>query len=259
MFDANYAAGVAEFFLDRVDTRNALSTELISALDHALDDLRRRPDIQVLILAGRGDHFCAGADIREIAKLDPEKATKSAYTGCSKRLAECEIPVIAAVEGCALGGGSELIEMCDIVVAADNAKFGHPEVLVGTMSGAGGIQRLVRRLGHARAMDVLLTGRVVAAPEALAMGWISRVCQPGKALAIAREIASGITSLPTGSVQGIKRSARAAFEMPLEDALQLEMELFHQTLTTGDVPCRVEKFLNRKLGAQAQTDSARAN
>jgi enoyl-CoA hydratase len=164
-------------------------------------------------------------------------------------LADCEVPVIAAVEGCALGGGSELVEMCDIVVAAENAKFGHPEVLVGTMSGAGGIQRLVRGLGRARAMDVLLTGRVVTAPEALSLGWISRMCEPGQALTVAREIAKGITALPSGSIRGIKRSARAADELPLEAALQLEMELFHQTLTTGEVPRRVERFLNRKLGA----------
>jgi enoyl-CoA hydratase len=248
MFDTHFDGAIAEFFLDRPEARNALSSDLIAALDAAVDELRDRPDVRAVILAGRGDHFCAGADIREIAKLDAREAELSAYTGCSRRLAECELPVIAAVEGCALGGGSELVEMCDIVVAADNAKFGHPEVLVGTMSGAGGIQRLVRRLGHAAAMDILLTGRVVPAPEALALGWISRVCPPGQALEQARTIARQVASLPPGSIRGIKMSARAAQEMPQEQALQLEMELFHRTLATGEVPRRVEAFLGRKLG-----------
>jgi enoyl-CoA hydratase len=250
MFEASYQDGIAEFFLNRPDARNALSTELIAELDRAIQGLADRPDVRVVILSGRGDHFCAGADIREIAKLDAAKAKRLAYTGCSKALGDCEIPVIAAVEGCALGGGSELVEMCDIVIAAADARFGHPEVLVGTMSGAGGIQRLVRSLGHAIAMDVLLTGRVVSAREALSIGWVSRICEPGTALQKAREIAQGIASLPGVSMRGIKRSARAAYRLDLDEALTLEMELFHETLTTGEVPRRVEAFLGRKMGAR---------
>ena len=151
--------------LNRPEARNALSRAMISALAAQLDRLESDPTILVIVLTG-GRAFCAGADIVEMSALTLADVILGDFSGCCERLAGCTKPVVAAVEGFAIGGGCELIEMCDIVVAGAGAKFGHPEIKLGTLSGAGGTQRLARAVGRARAMDLVLTGRLIGAGEA---------------------------------------------------------------------------------------------
>ena len=238
--------GVAELGLDRPEARNALSSRLIHELDSLVEAVQQRRDVRALLLYGHGKHFAAGADVREMLGLTADAARRTGYVGCSRRLAACAIPVVCAVEGYALGGGCELVEMSDIVVAADDAVFGHPEVTLGTMSGAGGIQRLVRAVGAAAALDMLLTGRRLTAHEALAAGLVSRVCPPGSARETARALARQIAALPTEAARRIKQAAIAAHELPLSAGLALEARLFHETLDTADRIEGMQAFLDKR-------------
>ena len=242
-------SGVAEVALNRPHACNALSGALIDELDAFLETLPRHP-VRALLVYGKGRHFAAGADIRELHGMTEQAARACGYIGCSRRLADCPVPVVCAVEGYALGGGCELVEISDIVVAAENAQFGHPEISLGTMSGAGGIQRLVRAVGTAVAMDLLLTGRKLSAAEALAAGLVSRVCAPGAAVETARALAHQLAGLPTAAVRRIKVAARSAHEMPLSQGLALEARLFHETLGTPDRLARMAAFLERPIPAR---------
>jgi enoyl-CoA hydratase len=136
--------------------------------------------------------------------------------------------------------------MCDVVVAAESAKFGHPELTMATMSGAGGIQRLVRAIGKAAAMDVLLTGRMLHAHEALLAGLISRMCPTGQAVDSAREIARRVSRMPANAAKAIKKSAMAAFNLSLAEGLRLEKGLFYDTLKDPELQIRVERFLSKQ-------------
>ena len=135
--------GIAAVTLDRTEARNALCRPLVAQLDAALDRLDADPLVRVLVLRGAGGNFAAGADLREMLPMTAAQVLLDDFAGCSRRLAHMRKPVVAAVEGWALGGGCELVEMCDLVIAADTARFGHTEVTVGTMPGAGGTQRLI--------------------------------------------------------------------------------------------------------------------
>lgn len=246
--EVNVLEGVAEVALNRPDACNALSRKLIQELDSFLEVLPRHP-VRAVLLYGKGKHFAAGADIREMLELSEQAARESGYIGCSRRLAECAVPVVCAVEGHALGGGCELVEMCDVVVAAENAMFGHPEIGLATMSGAGGIQRLVRAVGMATAMDVLLTGRRLSASEAMAAGLVSRVCAPGAAVETARGLARQVARLPAGAVRRIKHAARSAHELPLSSGLALEARLFHETLGMPERMEGMQAFLEKRAPA----------
>lgn len=241
--------GVAEIALDRPAARNALCAELLAELDRRVEHAQRDPDVRVILLHGNGPHFCAGADLQEILALTPAQARAQDYIGSSLALQRCELPVVCAVEGYALGGGCEIVEMCDVVVAGESARFGHPELKMATMSGAGGIQRLVRAVGKAAAMDVLLTGRMLHAHEALLAGLVSRICQTGQALETGREIAATVSGMPAAAAKSIKRDAQAAFELALSDGLRLEKELFHGTLADPELRTRIGRFLEKSAGA----------
>jgi enoyl-CoA hydratase len=242
-------AGVAEIALDRPAARNALSAALLAELDRHVENAQADAGVRVILLHGSGKHFCAGADLQEILAINPDEAREQDYIGSSLALQRCELPVICAVEGYALGGGCELVEMCDIVIAGETAKFGHPELKMATMSGAGGIQRLVRAIGKAAAMDVLLTGRMLHAHEALLAGLVSRMCQSGQALGAAREIAETVSRMPPVVARSIKRDAQAAFELPLSEGLRLEKELFHGTLADPELRKRIGRFLEKSKSA----------
>jgi enoyl-CoA hydratase len=236
---------VVEIKLSRPSARNALSIALLDELDAAVDGLQQDALARAVLLHADGGHFCAGADLGEVAALDAAAARERDYIGSSARLAACALPVICAVEGVALGGGCELVEMSDIVIAGDSARFGHPELTMGTMPGAGGVQRLVRAIGKARALDVLLTGRFLSAGEAMAAGLVSRVCAAGQALELARQVAGAVAAMPAEAARAIKRDAAAAFELPLAEGLALEKALFHATLGSAELRSRVAAFLAR--------------
>ncbi len=226
--------GVAEVTMNRAEALNALSPALIDALSDAFRALDRTDGARVILLSGAGRHFCAGADIGAMSALPVAELVRTAFTGCCHALAAVGKPVVAAVQGYALGGGCELVEMCDIVVAARDAVFGHPEVTVGTMPGAGGSQRLPRVLGKHKAMDLLLTGRRMDAVEAERLGLVSRVVEPDRLMPEARAVAGTVAAHPPAVLRMIKESVAAAFETNLRDGLVLERGLFHRSLTLED-------------------------
>lgn len=237
--------GVAVLTLNRPEARNALSRPMIAELSLALERCEADPSVRVLLLTG-GPPFCAGADIAELAEMSLLEALASDFSGCCDRLAACRKPVVAAVEGYALGGGCELIEMCDLVIAAEDARFGHPEILLGTLSGAGGTQRLARAVGRAKAMDLILSGRQILAPEAEGIGLISRVTPKGESLAAALEVAGEIAARAPFAVQFAKEAVDAALSQGLAEGLRLERRLFHLSLANGELADGMQAFIARK-------------
>lgn len=238
------AVGIAT--LNRPEARNALSRALTGALSSVLDTLQADQDVKVILLTG-GSIFCAGADIAEMKDISLLEALAEDFSGCCERLGNCSKPVVAAVEGYAIGGGCELIEMCDIVVAAENARFGHPEITLGTLSGAGGTQRLARAIGRAKAMDLILTGRLVDASEAEKIGLISRVVAPGRAFDAALELAEHVASLAPLAVRFAKEAVDRAVSSGLGDGLRLERRLFHLSFATGEFQRGMAQFLAKRV------------
>lgn len=231
--------------LTRPEARNALSRELTARLAAELAALEANPETKVIVLTGESV-FCAGADIAEMSEMSLAEALAEDFSGCCERLARCVKPVIAAVEGFAIGGGCELIEMCDIVVAGETARFGHPEIALGTLSGAGGTQRLARAVGRAKAMDLTLTGRLIEAGEAERIGLISRVVPVGTALAAALEIAAAVARQATFSTRFAKEAVDRAVAFGLEDGLRLERRLFHLCFATGEFHDGMKAFLHKR-------------
>ncbi|MDR3466335.1 MAG: enoyl-CoA hydratase-related protein [Xanthobacteraceae bacterium] len=247
MIGVNKTEAVAELMLNRPEARNALSRQLIAALSRELDRFEAAPDTRAIVVTGK-PVFCAGADIAEMSGITVLQALAEDFSGCCERLARCTKPVIAAVEGYAIGGGCELIEMCDIVVAAEDARFGHPEITLGTLSGAGGTQRLARAVGRAKAMDLVLTGRLIGAAEAERIGLVSRVVPAGAARAAALDIARDLARQPPLAVRLAKEAVDRAVGFGLEDGLRLERRLFHLTFATGEFHRGMDDFLQRRAG-----------
>jgi enoyl-CoA hydratase len=242
MIEVSIMDGVAVLRLNRPEARNALSRALIAAMGGAIDRFEADAAVRVVLLAG-GPPFCAGADIAEMSDMTAADAIIQEFTGCCDRLAGCAKPVVAAVEGYALGGGCELVEMSDIVVAAEDARFGHPEITLGTLSGAGGAQRLARAVGRAKAMDLILTGRLIGAQEAERIGLISRVVPPGEAYREGLKVAAQIAALPPLAVRFAKETAHQAVSVGLEEGLRLERRLFHLSFATGELHQGMRRFL----------------
>jgi enoyl-CoA hydratase len=245
VIEKSLVGSVGVLMLNRPEARNALSRPLISAMTLAIEELQANATVRVILLTGN-PAFCSGADINEMQQMDTAEALAEDFSGCCDRLASCIKPIVAAVEGYAVGGGCELIEMCDIVVAASDARFGHPEITLGTLSGAGGTQRLARAVGRAKAMDLMLTGRLIDAPEAERLGLISRVVANGKSLEVALEIAQQIASRAPFAVRFAKEAVHHAVSVGLEDGLRLERRLFHLTFATGELHEGMRQFVAKR-------------
>ncbi len=238
--------GIGIIKLNRTAARNALSIGMTDALDETLARMDRDSDVKVVLLTSAGDHFAAGTDVKEMSALTMGEVLASNFSGCCDRLASMKKPVIAAVDGFALGGGCEIIEMCDIVIASERAKFGHPEVTVGTLSGCGGTQRLPRVIGKHWAMDVLLTGRPLSATEAYQCGLVSRVVSADRLQDEALGIARKIASLSSPVVQMIKSAVLEGLETPLPSALALERHMFHLTFALDDRAEGMAAFVEKR-------------
>jgi len=245
MLQVSIVEGVGMLRLDRPEARNALSRPLITAMTSALNGFESDPAVRAIVLTG-GPPFCAGADIEEIADLTLAQALVEDFSGCCDRLASCTRPVVMAVEGYALGGGCELVEMADIVVAAEGTRFGHPEITLGTLSGAGGTQRLARTVGRAKAMDLILTGRLIDTVEAERIGLVSRVVPQGTAVNEALAIAGALARRPPQAVRLAKEAVHWAVSAGLDQGLRLERRLFHLSFATGDLHQGAHQFLERK-------------
>jgi enoyl-CoA hydratase len=240
------ADAVATIRLEDPDTRNALSNETLAAIARALGDFDSREDVRAVVIAGSDRVFASGADLRALAELD----TIDYYFGARARLWDqirtARVPVIAAVSGFCLGAGCELALMSDIVIASETAKFGLPETTLGLIPGAGGTQRLVRAIGKATAMDVILTGRLLSAQEALAAGLVARVVAAESWLAEAHEAGAQIASRSPVAMRLAKDAVNTAFEAPLEVGLGAERKAFAIALGSSEAREGIAGFLARR-------------
>jgi enoyl-CoA hydratase len=233
--------------LNRPQALNALSAALIAELETALDGLEADDAIGAIVLTGSDKAFAAGADVKEMAPKGYIDAYREDFiTRGWERVGQCRKPVIAAVAGFALGGGCEIAMMCDIVIAADNARFGQPEVQLGTMPGAGGTQRLTRFVGKAKAMDLCLTGRMMDAAEAERAGLVSRVVPLRDLLPEALKIAERVAEMSRPIVMMIKESVNRAYETTLSEGVRFERRLFHSTFATEDQKEGMAAFIEKR-------------
>ena len=236
--------------LNRPKALNALNAALIVELGRALDEFEADPAVAAIVLTGSDKAFAAGADIKEmVGKTYMQAYGEDFITSGWERVAQCRKPVIAAVAGFALGGGCEVAMMCDIVIAAENARFGQPEINLGTMPGAGGTQRLPRFIGKAKAMDLCLTGRMMDAAEAERAGLVSRVVPADKLMTEAIAVAERIAGLSQPIAMMVKESVNRAFETTLAEGVRFERRLFHSTFATEDQKEGMAAFVEKRKPA----------
>ncbi len=220
---------------NRAKALNALNAALIAELEQALDSFEADDEVGAIVITGNDKAFAAGADIKEMQ----DKTFVDAYLGDFitrdwERIAACRKPVIAAVAGYALGGGCEIAMMCDFILAADNARFGQPEITLGTMPGAGGTQRLARLAGKSKAMEMCLTGRMMDAEEAERIGLVSRIVPVADLVEEALRTAETIAGMSRPAVLMTKEAVNRAYETTLSEGIRFERRLFHATFATED-------------------------
>ncbi|MFJ8686620.1 enoyl-CoA hydratase-related protein [Micromonospora wenchangensis] len=232
--------------LCRPEVRNALDTALLTELVETLRPLDRDPGVGCFVLTGSDEVFAAGADIREMAgKSFLDVALDDHFAGWDA-FAALRTPKIAAVAGYALGGGCELAMMCDLIFAADNARFGQPELRLGVMPGIGGTQRLTRLIGPARAMDLVLTGRQLDAAEAHRYGLVSRVVPAHRLLAEAKAAAAVVAGYPKLATMLAREAVRQADEVGVHAGVLFERRAFHALFATGDQREGMAAFLEKR-------------
>jgi enoyl-CoA hydratase len=236
--------------LNRPKQLNALNDELMDELGAALLAFDADDEIGCIVITGGDKAFAAGADIAAMAKLQFMDVYKGGFiTRNWETIRSIRKPVIAAVAGFALGGGCELAMMCDFIIAADNAKFGQPEIKIGIIPGAGGTQRLPRAVGKAKAMDMVLTARMMDAAEAERAGLVSRLVAPDRLMDEALAAAAAICAMSLPSVMMAKESVNRAFETPLAEGISYERRLFHSLFATDDQKEGMDAFLNKRKPA----------
>ena len=227
--------GVGIITLNRPEALNALCTPLVKEIAKAVDEFETDDNIGCLLVAGSEKAFAAGADIKEMQpKTFIDTYKEDFITRDWERLARCRKPVIAAVSGYALGGGCEIAMMCDMIIAADTAKFGQPEITLGTLPGAGGTQRLTRIIGKSKAMDLCLTGRMMDAEEAERSGLVARVVPVNELMNQALEAAKAIAGMSHVATMITKESINRAYETTLSEGIRFERRMFHSTFATED-------------------------
>jgi enoyl-CoA hydratase len=220
--------------LNRPQALNALNAKLVSELNQALDDCEADEGIGAMVLTGSEKAFAAGADIKEMKSLAFIDVFKNDFLEPWEKLSRTRKPVIAAVAGFALGGGCEMALMCDFIIAADNARFGQPEINLGVIPGSGGTQRLARSIGKAKTMDLCLTGRMMDAAEAERCGLVSRVVPAAELLAVATKAAETIANMSLPAAMAAKDAVNRAFETTLTEGVRAERRLFQSLFATED-------------------------
>jgi enoyl-CoA hydratase len=237
---------VALITLNRPEALNALNAQLIDDLNSALDRLEKDPAIGCLILTGSAKAFAAGADIKEMADLSYPSIYLDNLFSASDQVASRRKPIIAAVSGFALGGGCELAMMCDFILAADNARFGQPEIKLGVLPGMGGTQRLTRAVGKAKAMELCLTGRLMDAAEAESAGLVARVVPQSGLLDEALKVATQIAEMSLPAAMMVKESINRAFEVSLAEGVRFERRVFHAAFATEDQKEGMSAFIDKR-------------
>jgi enoyl-CoA hydratase len=232
--------------LNRPNALNALNNALIGEVNEALAAFDADPAIGAIVITGSEKAFAAGADIKEMQAKTFMDVYKEDFIASWDRITKCRKPVIAAVAGYALGGGCELAMMCDIIIAADTAEFGQPEITLGIMPGAGGTQRLTRAVGKAKAMDLVLTGRRMKADEAERAGLVARVVPAASLMEEALKAAERIASHSQPIVAMAKECVNRSYETTLGEGLRFERRLFHSMFATEDQKEGMVAFIEKR-------------
>jgi enoyl-CoA hydratase len=235
--------------LNRPQVLNALSAPLIEDLNAALEAFEADPAIGAIVLTGSEKAFAAGADIKEMQDKTFAEAFLGDFIGRWENLTRLRKPVIAAVAGFALGGGCEIAMMCDFILAADTARFGQPEIKLGVIPGAGGTQRLTRFVGKSKAMEMILTGRMMDAAEAERSGLVSRVLPADKLIEEALKVAATIAALSAPAVYAAKESVNRAYETTLAEGVRFERRIFHSLFATEDQKEGMKAFAEKRAAA----------
>jgi enoyl-CoA hydratase len=235
--------------VNRPKVLNALSARVLDELLQALQAIRDNAEVRAVVVTGAGERsFVAGADIAAMAEMSPPEALKLAAKGheVGDAIAALPQPVIAAVNGFALGGGLELALACDVIYAGKNAKLGQPEVNIGVMPGFGGTQRLIRRVGPGHAARLIYGGDPISAEEALQIGLVDVLCEPAALLSEAQALGKKIAGRAPVAVAHSKRALRATFELPLAEGNRLEQRLFSELFATSDQKEGMAAFLAKR-------------
>ena len=237
---------VAVLRLNRPEARNALSPELMEELASGLAGFDADPEVRCFVIAGSDDVFAAGADIKAMSERSFAEALHHPAAGFWRRLAGVKTPMIAAVSGWALGGGCELALACDMIVAADSAQFGQPEITLGIIPGGGGSQRLTRILGKQRAMEYVLTGRRFDAESAMAWGLVNKVATKGTWMEEAMELARTVAERPPIAARLGKQAVLSAEETTLTAGLEAERRLYELAMATEDRVEGMQAFVEKR-------------
>jgi enoyl-CoA hydratase len=232
--------------LNRPQALNALNSVLMHELSQAVDAFEADGNIGCMVITGSDKAFAAGADIKEMAQKTFTEAFLGDFAASWERVANARKPVIAAVGGFALGGGCELAMQCDLIIAADNAKFGQPEIKLGIIPGIGGTQRFTRAVGKAKAMDMILTGRMMDAAEAERAGLVARIVPLATLVEDAVKVAETIASMSLPSVLGAKEAVNRAFETSLAEGVRFERRVFHSLFATADQKEGMAAFIAKR-------------
>lgn len=238
---------VAVVTLNRPKVLNALNHDMMTEIADAVDAFAEDDSIGAIVITGNDKAFAAGADISEmVEKTAVDMYMSDHFARQWERVTSCRKPLIAAVAGHALGGGCELAMMCDVIVCADNARFGQPEVKLGVLPGIGGTQRLVRAVGKSKAMDMCLSGRTMNADEAERAGLVSRVFPTDVLLVEAMKLAAEIAAMSRPALYMIKEAINRAYETTLSEGLRFERRLFHAAFATHDQGEGMRAFLEKR-------------
>jgi len=232
--------------LNRPQALNALNSALVADVSRAVDAFEADSNIGCMVITGSEKAFAAGADVKQMANQSFIEAYMGNFAADWDRLANARKPTIAAVAGFALGGGCELAMQCDIIIAADTAKFGQPEIKLGIIPGIGGTQRLTHAVGKAKAMDLILTGRMMDAAEAERSGLVARVVPAANLLDEAMKVAGTIAALSLPSVLAAKEAVNRAFETPLAEGIRFERRIFHSLFATHDQGEGMHAFIEKR-------------
>jgi enoyl-CoA hydratase len=232
--------------LNRPQALNALNSELVGEMARAMTSFEADPNIGCIVITGSDKAFAAGADIKEMADKDYMDTFFGNFAAGWDAAARARKPVIAAVAGFALGGGCEMAMQCDIIIAADNAKFGQPEIKLGVIPGIGGTQRLTRAIGKAKSMEMTLTGRMMDAVEAERSGLVARVVPVASLMDETMKIATTIASMPLQATMLAKEAVNRAFETTLAEGVLFERRVFHSLFATADQKEGMAAFVDKR-------------